>query len=119
MARDEAGYTLVELIAVMTIIAALVAIAVASYTGARAEATDAAARSSIAVAVPAFHGYYADNGTYDGMTIPELRSSYSPGIENVTVVSAGATAYCVSATVEGETWYKAGPTEPITQTACS
>jgi prepilin-type N-terminal cleavage/methylation domain-containing protein len=119
MSRVEAGYTLAELIAVLAIVAALLAIAVASYTGARAQATDAAARSSIAAAQPAFQAFYVDHGTYAGMTVAALKTSYSRGIDGISIVSAGATSYCVSATVEGETWYKAGPSGPITQTACS
>jgi prepilin-type N-terminal cleavage/methylation domain-containing protein len=117
--RREDGYTLVELIAVMAIIAALLALAVASYTGARVEAKDAAAKSNIAVAVPVLHAFYIDNGTYAGMTVDTLRSSYGGAIGDITIVSAGGNAYCVSATVDGATWYKAGPSGPITRTACS
>jgi prepilin-type N-terminal cleavage/methylation domain-containing protein len=119
MARNEDGYTLVELLAVLAIIAALLAIAISSYTGARAEAKDAAAKSSIEVAVPAFQAFYIDNGTYAGMTADELKTTHSRGIDNITVLSSGASAYCVSATVEGVTWYKDGPSGPITRTACS
>ena len=119
MVRNEDGYTLVELIAVLTIVAALLAIAVASYTGARVEAKDAAARSSIEVAEPAFQAFYIDNGTYEGMTVDGLRSTYSRGIANITILSTTVSSYCVSAAVGGVTWYKAGPNGPVTQTVCS
>jgi prepilin-type N-terminal cleavage/methylation domain-containing protein len=119
MARNEDGYTLVELIAVLAIVAALLAIAVASYTGARVEAADTAAKSSIEVAVPAFQAYYIDNGTYAGMTVDTLQAGYSRGIDSIAIHSTASSGYCVSATVAGSTWYKAGPLGKITQTACS
>jgi prepilin-type N-terminal cleavage/methylation domain-containing protein len=116
--RREDGFTLLELLAVLLLLAILSAIAVASYSGARIRANDAAAKSNIEVAVPAFQAYAVDNGTYAGMTPGVLRRTYSRGIRNITVVSAGATAYCVRSNVGGRNWYKAGPNGPITTTRC-
>jgi len=116
--RSEDGFTLVELVAVLAIMSALLAIAVGSYSAARGNAADASAKSNIQVAVPAFHAYFVDNGTYAGMTLPRLQTTYSRGVRNVTVVSARATTYCVRSTVEGRAWYKAGPSSSITKTRC-
>jgi hypothetical protein len=71
------------------------------------------------VAVPAFQAFYIDNGTYAGMTVDPLKANYSRGIDNITILSSGAGAYCVSSTVEGVTWYKAGPSGRVTQAGCS
>ena len=61
----------------------------------------------------------ATRATYGGMTVVALQSRYSPGIDGISVVSAGTSTYCVSASVEDATWYKAGPAGSITETACS
>jgi len=119
MARAEDGFTLIELLVVMVILAILLAIAVGFQTGARTRAGDATAKSTTDVAVPAFQAYYLDNGVFTGMTLPVLQSSYSKGIQGIEVVSAGAAAYCVKSTVEGRSWFKSGPSGPITTTSCS
>ena len=117
--RNEDGFTLIELVVVLVIMAILLAVAVGFQASARERASDATARSNIRTAVPAIEAYRADAGTYAGMTVPALQTSYSPGVEGITVVSSGAAGYCVSASASGSTWYKAGPDGPITQTACS
>jgi prepilin-type N-terminal cleavage/methylation domain-containing protein len=116
--RREDGFTLPEMLAVLTIVGTLSAIAVGSYSGARVGANDAAARSNIDVAVPAFQAYFLDNGAYTGMTLRRLQTTYSRGIRNISIVSARATTYCVRSTVGGRSWYKAGPSDSITTTRC-
>lgn len=116
--RGEDGFTLLEMLAVMLILGVLIAISVASYSGARVRANDSAAKSNIDVAVPAMQAYYLDNGTYVGMTLARLQARYSRGIRNITIVSVAATRYCVRSTVGGRNWYKAGPSGRITTTRC-
>lgn len=117
--RSEDGFTLIELLVVLVVLAILLAAALGFQTGARERAADATARSNIRTAVPAIEAYRADAGTYAGMTVAALQASYSPGVGGITVVSTSPVVYCVSATAEGSTWFKAGPDEPITQTACA
>ena len=119
MARNEDGFTLVEMLAVMIVMAVLLAIAVGFQAGARVRAADATAKSNIDVSVPAFQAYALDNGSYTGMTLPVLQSSYSKGVQGIEVVSAGAAGYCVKSTIEGRSWFKNGPTGPITTTSCA
>ncbi|HEX4745337.1 MAG TPA: prepilin-type N-terminal cleavage/methylation domain-containing protein [Gaiellaceae bacterium] len=117
--RREDGFTLLELLAVIVIMAILLAVAVGFQIGARERANDATAKANIRSAVPAIEAYRADTGTYVGMTQAALKSQYSPGIASIVVVSASANAYCVRATEGGTTWYKLGPDGQITKTACS
>jgi prepilin-type N-terminal cleavage/methylation domain-containing protein len=117
--RDEGGYTLVELTIVVMLIGILTLIAIGFHRLARDQATDAAARTNIRVAIPAVETYRADVGAYTGMTLAGLQGAYSPGIQGIEVVSASATAYCIRSTTPGRAWYQAGPGEPITTTACS
>ena len=119
MARNEDGFTLLEMLAVLAIMTILIAIAVGFNAGARVRAADAAARSNIQVAVPAFEAYRLDNsGTYSGMTLRRLQTTYSRGIRNIAVVSARPASYCVRSRVNGRTWYKLGPAGAITTTRC-
>jgi hypothetical protein len=97
----------------------LIAIAVGFSTSARVRAGDAAAKSNIDVAVPAFQAYNVDNNGFTGMTLAALQSSYSKGVQGIEVVSAGAATYCVKSTVDGRSWFKNGPSGPITTTSCS
>jgi prepilin-type N-terminal cleavage/methylation domain-containing protein len=117
--RREEGFTLVELILVMLIVAILLAIAVGFHTQARERAGDATARTNIRVAIPAIETYRADHGTYAGMTLALLQSTYSPGIQGISVLSADDAGYCVRASAGGSTWYKDGEAGVITKMACS
>jgi prepilin-type N-terminal cleavage/methylation domain-containing protein len=117
--RREDGFTLVELIVVIVIVTILLGIAMGFYLGARDQAGDATARANLRIAVPAVEAYRSDNGTYAGMTLELLQTAYSPGVQGITVVSADATGYCLSANAGGATWYKDSDAGDITTTACS
>lgn len=117
--RSEDGFTLIEVLTVLVIMAILLAVAVGFQTGARERASDAAAKANISSAVPAIEAFRADNGTYLGMTAVVLTSQYSPGVSGIVVVSAASHEYCVRATEGGSSWFKHGPSGQITQTACS
>jgi general secretion pathway protein G len=118
MLRREEGFTLVELLVVMVIIAILVSFALAMHYGARERASDATAKSNIRTAVPAIEAYRGENDGYVGMTLASLKSTYSPGIGNVVVQWSVQDDYCVSSTVGGRSWWKQGPAGEITATAC-
>ena len=62
--RTDEGFTLIELMVVVLIIAILLAIAIPSFLGARAKAQDRAAQSNVRNALTAEKTYYTDNQVY-------------------------------------------------------
>jgi type IV pilus assembly protein PilA len=64
--RDEDGFTLIELMVVVLIIAILLAIAIPTFLGARNRANDRAAQSSLRNAVTAAKTMFSDGETFTG-----------------------------------------------------
>jgi prepilin-type N-terminal cleavage/methylation domain-containing protein len=121
--RQDDGLTLVELVIVMTIIAILLAVTVASYGGIRERADESAAEANIRVLLPSITAYYADHETYATMTLAVLQSDYDRGIDpaKYSFGSAGNltdTSYCVESTSGAETYRKAGPAADIVPGTC-
>jgi type IV pilus assembly protein PilA len=119
LVQDDAGFTLIELLIVLVIIGILLAIAVPSYLGFRDRANDAAAKANVRAAVPAVEAYYADNSTYAGMSLAALQA-IDAGVRINALAAAKQTIndYCISATVGGKSWYKGGPADDLSTTAC-
>src|SRR5207302_4867235 len=61
---DEGGFTLIELMVVVLIIAILIAIAIPTFLGARKRAQDKQAQSNIRNALTAEKTYYVDKQAY-------------------------------------------------------
>lgn len=118
MLRREDGFTMIELLVVMIIMAILVSAGLAFHFGARERASDATAKANIRTAVAAFEAYHGDNEGYNGMTVAGLQSSYSPGIGNIVIEWTARDDYCVSSTVNARTWWKQGPASPISMSSC-
>jgi type IV pilus assembly protein PilA len=114
LAREESGFTLIELLVVIIIIGILLAIAVPSYLGFRDRANNAKSQANVRSAIPSVEAFYADNGTYAGMTIADLRTNYdaglSPDLEIPASVTPTATYYCLQtdATPGPQHYYQIG-----------
>jgi type IV pilus assembly protein PilA len=63
--QDDKGFTLIELMVVVLIIAILIAIAIPTFLGLRRRAQDRAAQSNLRNAFTAAKAYYTDCDSYD------------------------------------------------------
>ena len=108
LAREE-GFTLIELLVVIVIIGILLAIAVPSYLGFKDRANNRAAEADVRASIPSVEAYYADNGTYTGLTITKLKAIDSGLSSAIKLGSLAASSYCVGANVGGKAWSIAGP----------
>ena len=69
--RDDRGFTLIELMVVVLIIAILIAIAIPTFLGLRRRAQDRAAQSNLRNGLTAGKAFYTDDETYVGFTAAE------------------------------------------------
>jgi hypothetical protein len=80
--------------------------------------SESAAESNVRVSIPAIEAYYADNGTYEGMTLEGLRTTYDAGLPDVVIVEAKANTYCVESAVGSASYFKDGPAADIWPGSC-
>jgi hypothetical protein len=77
------------------------------------------AQSNVRASIPAIEAWYADHGTYGGMTIAELEQQYDAGIKDVTLVGPlNAKTYCVESSVGSTSYFKQGPAADILEGHC-
>ena len=69
--QDDKGFTLIELMVVVLIIAILIAIAIPTFLGLRRRAQDRAAQSDLRNAMTAAKAFYTDDESYTGFTAVE------------------------------------------------
>jgi len=106
--ENEEGFTLIELMVVVLIIAILLAIAIPTFLGARNRANDRAAQSSIRNALTAAKVLFTDQQDYTVATTTTL-SAEEPSLQFVAAGTNSTTAKMVS--VLGDTtsvFYAAG-----------
>ena len=108
-ARQD-GFTMIEVLTVLVIILALLAILVPAYVGFAVRASDSSAKADLRAAMPAVEAYRADNGSYVGMTVSALLA-YDNGLATGLGIhgSPTATSYCLTDTIGGRVWSVSGP----------
>ncbi len=103
--RDEdKGFTLIELMVVVLIIAILLAIAIPTFLGAQNKAKDRSAQSSARNALTTAKTLYADAGTYIDASALNLGSS-EPSLTFQAGISTGAKNVSVGSTKDQ--WFAA------------
>ena len=107
--RSEAGFTVIELLVVIIIIGMLLAIAVPSYLGFRDRAANNAAKTNLRSALPTAEAYFADHGTYAGMSQASLLEIDSSLSSTLNVAESNSTSFCIAENVNGKTWSVLGP----------
>ncbi len=101
MKRNEDGFTLIELMIVVLIVAILVAIAIPTFLGQRKEAEDSAAKSNLRNALTTEKAFYA--GGSDAFTDDlDILSGIEPSLFNVTSASPAVNTFDpVAVTIDG------------------
>jgi type IV pilus assembly protein PilA len=99
LAAQEDGFTLIELMVVVLIIAILIAIAVPTFLGARQRAADRAAQSDLRNTYTSAKVLYSDAESFTGATAANLKSA-EPSLD---IVAAAPTTDAKIHVVEAET----------------
>ena len=100
---DERGFTLIELMVVVLIIAILIAIAIPTFLGARGRSQDRAAQSSLRNSLTAAKTMYTDDGNYTAATDANL-DEVEPSLTYQPAGTASDAAKEVSVSAAANVW---------------
>lgn len=99
--QKQTGFTIVELLIVIVVIAILAAITVVAYNGIQQRARDTQMFSDLANAAKKFELYNVDNGAYPSSgpqaTTMQVKFSFSPVGQNVVYCATGSSGYAIFA----------------------
>ena len=99
MARDESGFTLVELLVVMLILGLLVAIAIPTFFNQKQKANDAGSKAMAHTAQTAIETWSTDhNGSYAAATLAGLQAIEGTVNNTVALSNLSDTSYTITVT---------------------
>jgi type IV pilus assembly protein PilA len=99
MARDESGFTLVELLVVMLILGLLIAVAIPTFFNQKQKANDADSKAMAHTAQTAIETYATDHqGSYVGADQAALTAIEGTVDTTVAVSGVSATGYTITVT---------------------
>jgi hypothetical protein len=77
------------------------------------------ALANLRASIPAVEAWYADHGTYGGLTLKGLQQQYDAGVKDVRFVGPlNRKTYCVESTVGEIAYHKQGPASDILLGRC-
>jgi prepilin-type N-terminal cleavage/methylation domain-containing protein len=118
---DDGGFTIIELLIVIIIIGILVSITVPSFLGLQDRANRGAAMTTVRGASSDIEAYYADNGTFTGISTAVLKASYDATLDTTTLyvvaTGTGGSSFLACSVSNGWYGYKLGPAEPVASSA--
>jgi type IV pilus assembly protein PilA len=115
-AGAEDGFTLVELLTVIIILGILTAVAIPSYLSLKDRADKSAAMTAVRSAGSDIEAYYADNGTFNGISASVLKTSYDTTLDTTVfqvVSESSGSSFMACAKSHGWYGYKLGPADSI------
>lgn len=120
LATDEQGLTFIELLVVVFPIAILTTVGMISFLGFRDRGNTTSAAAGVRAIVPSIESYFADKGTYSGLTVAAPQTGYDRAIHPLRYVSNGVsqTSYCVQATAGDKSYTKARPAARVVAGVC-
>ncbi|MGH2661710.1 MAG: prepilin-type N-terminal cleavage/methylation domain-containing protein [Actinomycetota bacterium] len=136
--QDDRGFTLIELMVVVLIIAILIAIAIPTFLGLRERAQNRSAQSDVRNGLTAAKAFYTDNETFVGFTVtvaegiePSLDFNATGNKTQVGIRVATVSDVMLTKQSDSNDWFCArdqgglssvrgpGATEPANMTACN
>lgn len=101
-ATKQKGFTIVELLIVVVVIAILAAITIVSYNGIQARSTDTAVRSDVANLAKRFGAFHADNGFYPNTSAHMQTAGFTISNKNAYLTDTTRITYNVYACVSSD-----------------
>ncbi|MFN2470301.1 MAG: type IV pilin protein [Gaiellaceae bacterium] len=107
----EGGFSLVELLVVVIIISVLSTVAVGAYLGMRERGERSTAELNVREALSAAEAYYAQRGSYTGLSLAELKAiDAGVRLSREPVIKSNGRQYCLESTHNGRS--TSAPVEP-------
>jgi type IV pilus assembly protein PilA len=101
--KNEQGFTLIELLVVVAIIGVLAAIAIPQYSSYKDNAYTSAAQSDLRNIAAAQEAYFAENGSYLGITCSGIAANANC-TTNLPGMPSGSKGMSITITASGSTF---------------